>query len=191
MAKYKLVVSGWEIEASAQSLTAEQYEQINNHKEENDISTFHDMMEEIENIVEGYSRFDGNVFNFSGAIAYGDDTYLSVTNEDGEEVLSFVLDEIDFDDSENKDYNADPESTGHGCIIFSCDENKGTMYECEFDSEEEPQMEDFSFTQNYINTPEREFEVVEDFFFKGQKLEKNRDCWDTRGKTSETNIYTT
>lgn len=189
MAKYKLIVSGWEIESSAHSISEEQYQKIVTYKDENDISTFHDMAFEFENFVDGYFRFNGNIFNFSGALAYEDDTYLSVVNEEGDEILNFVLGDINFDDSENEAYDADPENIDQECIIFACDENKGVIYQCEFESEDEPQIEDFTFSQNYINTPEREFDVVDDFFYKGQKLEKDFDCTDTSGKSSDTDIY--
>lgn len=189
MAKYKLVVSGWEIETSAHHITLEQYEKINNHKEKNEISTFHDMAFDFEDFIDGYYRYHGNLFNFSGAFAYDEQTYLGIVNESGEEIFGFVLGDINHVNSENGVYDAYPENTGHDCIIFAIDENKGYLYECEFESEEEPKIEDFTYSINYIDTPEREIDIIEDFYFKGQKLEKDFDRCDTSGKSSETDIY--
>lgn len=191
MAKYKLVVSGWEAEASAHAISHEQYDKIKKHKEDNGIHSFHDMMEEIENIVRDYSRFNGNLFSFSGAIAYEDETFLNVEDENGKVVLSFVLGDIDFVELENEPYGASLESLGNEYVIFALDENEGTLYQCEFESDEEPKIEDFTYSESYIDGPDTEMEVVEDFYFKGNKLEKDFDICDTSGKYSKTDIYLT
>ena len=195
MAKYKLILSGWELEASAHSITQEEYEEILLSKEENDYETFHDMMDELEYILEDYFRWDTNHFTISCAFLYENDTYFSVLDENDVEVLSFKLCDINhdsekFEEVEREEYDADPETCGHDYILFASDSNKGQIYGCEFESDEIPKIEDFDYLDNYINTPEGEIDILEEVYFKGEKLEKNFDYTDTRGKSSETDIFT-
>lgn len=195
MAKYKLIISGWELEASAHSITQDEYEEILSSKEENGYETFHDMMDELEYILEDYFRWDGNIFSVSFPFLYENDTYFSVLDENGGKVLSFKLVDINhdsekFESVEREEYDSDPETCGHDYVIFARDSSKGQIYCCEFESDEVPKIEDFDYLDNYINTPEGEMEILEEIYFKGQKLEKNFDESDTSGKSSETDIFT-
>lgn len=194
MAKYKIILSGWEIEASAHSISQQDYEKIISYKEDNGIDTFHEMMDEFENLVEGYYRYDGNIFTVSRPFHYDDNTFFKVLDENDEEVLSFTLGEINhdydkFDDLGIESYNADPEFSEHEYIIFACDENKGQIFGCDFESEDIPKIEDFDYSTTCIGTPEGEYDVLEDIYFKDQKLEKDFNYCDTRGKSSETHIF--
>lgn len=194
MAKYKLILSGWELEASAHSITKEEYLEIISCKEENDYNTYHDMLDELETILEDYFRWDGNIFTISCPFLYENDTYFSVLDENDVEVLSFKLCDINhdsekFEEVEREEYDADPETCGHDYILFASDSNKGQIYGCEFESDEIPKIEDFDYLDNYINTPEGEIDILEEVYFKGEKLEKNFDYTDTRGKSSETDIF--
>lgn len=195
MAKYKLILSGWEIEASAHSITEEEHSKILAYKEENDIEDLHQMYDELENLVDGYYRYDGNIFTVTRPFHYDDNTYFLVMDENDQEVLSFTLGEINhdsdkFEDLEIESYNADPQFSEHKIIIFACDESKGQLFGCEFESDELPKIEDFEYTTTYINTPDGEMDLIEDIYFKDQKMEKDFNYCDTRGKSSETSIFT-
>jgi hypothetical protein len=194
MAKYKLIVSGWEIETSAHSISEQEYEKIVSFKEDNNISTFHEMMDELENLVEGYYRYSGNIFNKTCLLSYENDTYFEVLDENDNEVLSFKLTDIDhdsekFEEMERETYNADPEYSEHNYIIFASDSSKGVLFGADFESDELPKIEDFDYLDNYIGTPEGDIDYIEDIYFKGEKLEKNYDFADSSGKSSETDIF--
>ena len=202
MAKYKLNVYGWEVEALGHSLTNEQVERIQELMEENGYDELWECRFDLEDegIIE--DLYDPNLFHISKALDNGA-TWFRVYDENEENVvLEFEPKDMgdyydligDDDVIEEKypyeGYLAIPEDMeGVDNILFIADENKGGIVQFEFESDEVPTAKDFCFLNGDIGTPEGDWDFISKYFFKGQLLEEH-DYLDNSGKSATVEIYT-
>lgn len=200
MAKYKVEFYGWEMEAQGFALTNEQVEDIRELMDENGVDELWEIRSEMEDL--GIDIWDaGDLFDLSKPL-YNDTFWGQVIDESGNVVLK--IEYTDFgdlydnigDDNEIEDkypyenYVALPEFLDDtDNVLFVVDENKGGLFECSFESDEEPKASDFSLMGGTIETPEAEWDFVSRIFFKDQELEIE-DYLDNNGKAATVEIYT-
>ena len=175
MAKYKVELYGWELEANCFSLNERQTTIMDEYIEENGGDCLSKMGFDIEEMLD-IDMFDSDVFNISKPFYYDNMTFI-VFDENDEEVIQFNTSEISFlEDILGNDY-VDTE-----CIIAMPDilkknlllithESKGGIYYFYVESNETPKPEDFSVMGNVIETPDGEYDIVEDVYYKGNKIE--------------------
>jgi len=145
MAKYKLEVYGWEMEATAHTLTNEQVERIKELMEEKGYNELWECRWDLEEEGIVNDIHDGDLFHISKALNNGN-VYFRVLNEKDEVILEFeekdlgdYYDLIGDDDfiEENYPYEgylAIPEDMGNvDNILFTADENKGGIVEFLFE----------------------------------------------------------
>ena len=202
MAKYKLNVYGWEMEAVGHTLTNEQVQSIKDLMEENGYDELWECRFDLEDegIIE--DLYNPNLFHISKALDNGA-TWFRVYDENEENlVLEFEPKDMgDYYDLIGDDdviaekypyegYLAIPEDMeGVDNILFIADENKGGIVQFEFESDEVPTSKDFCFLNGDIGTPEGDWDFVSKYFYKGQLLEVY-DHLDNTGKASTVEIYT-
>ena len=202
MAKYKLNVYGWEMEAVGHTLTNEQVQSIKDLMEENGYESVSECIFELED--EGIldDLYSPDLFHISRALDNGR-LWFQVYDENEENVvLEFepkdmgdYYDLIGDDDfiEENYPYEgylAIPEDMdGVENILFVAHENKGGVVQLEFESDEVPTAKDFCFLSGDVGTPEGDWDFVSKYFYKGQLLEVY-DHLDNTGKSSTAEIYT-
>ena len=202
MAKYKLNVYGWEMEAVGHTLTNEQVQSIKDLMEENGYESVSECIFELED--EGIldDLYSPDLFHISRALDNGR-LWFQVYDENEENVvLEFepkdmgdYYDLIGDDDfiEENYPYEgylAIPEDMdGVENILFVAHENKGGVVQLEFESDEVPTAKDFCFLSGDVGTPEGDWDFVSKYFYKGQLLEVY-DHLDNTGKASTAEIYT-
>ncbi len=126
MAKYQLKVYGWELNASAQSLTDQQVQDIQEYQEENEYEDLSEMAWELETIVEGYEPFNTNMWVLNKP-SDNDGLSFIIADENGEEISTFKLDEMtdhyEIDENyESIDYHGYP-SEGENENVWSNDEH--------------------------------------------------------------------
>jgi hypothetical protein len=200
MAKYKLKVYGWEMEAVAHSISDEQVERIQELMYENEYEDLSETRWELEDegILEDF--YNPDLFHMSAPMDNGSTTF-EVEDESGNVVLSFTDKEVG-DIYENvgddtvidekypyQSYLAIPEDMdGVDNILISFDENKGGIYEMEFESDETPTSKDFSYQSGSVDTPDGDWDYIARIFFKDQLLEVSEHL-DNRGKSSTMEIY--
>lgn len=200
MKKYKLEVYGWEMEAVGHSLTNEQVEQI---KETLDVNEYDELIEarwdfEDDGILD--DMYNPDLFHMSAPMDNGS-TFFVVKDEEGNEVLTFedkdcgdIYDNVGDDDVIETNYPyvsylAIPEDMdGVENVLIVVDENKGGIYEMEFESEEVPTAKDFSYQSGSVDTPEGDWDFISRIFFKDKQLEIY-DHLDNRGKASTAQIF--
>ena len=194
MANYKLIVHGWELNASAQSITDQQVQELNEYQEENGQDDLSEMAWELETVIEGYEPFSTNMWVIDVPM---DNDRLSfiLENEEGEEVTTFNLDDMtdhyEIDENyEGQSKNAYPEEGAEENILLFLEENKGVVYGFNFESEEVPTAKDFSYVRGSIDTPDGDWDFVDKVFFKGKELEVDFDFQDTRGKALTVQLWT-
>lgn len=194
MAKYQLKVVGWELNASAHSLTNEQVEDIRNYQDENGYDDLNEMAFELETVVDGYEPFSTNMWVLDKAMD-NDALLFVVTDEDDTEVCRFELNEMTDhyeieDNYESTDYQGYPVEGEEENILLFLEEGKGLVYGFNFESDETPKPEDFSYIPGTIGTPEQDWDIIDKIFFKGNELEIDYDFQSTVGKALTVEIWT-
>jgi hypothetical protein len=200
MANYKLQVYGWEMEAIAHSISDEQVERIQELMEENEYDELGEVRSELEDegIIEDI--YNPDLFHMSGPMDNGM-THFVVLDELGNEVLKFedkecgdIYENVGDDDviETNYPYQSylaipeDMDNVENVFIIF--EENKGGIWEMEFESDETPTPNDFSYQSGSVDTPDGDWDFISKIFFKNRLLEVT-DHLDNRGKGATVEIY--
>ncbi len=194
MGKYQLKVYGWELNASAQSLTDQQVEDIKQYQEENGYDDLSEMAWDLETVVDGYEPFSTNMWVIDVPM---DNDRLSfiLEDENGQEVSTFNLDGMTdhyeiVEDYDSRNLNGYPTEGGEENILLFLEENKGIVYGFNFESEEVPTAKDFSYIRGSIETPDGDWDYMDKLFFKGQELEISYDEQWTRGKALTVELWT-
>jgi len=194
MKKYQLKVYGWELNASAHSLTEQEVRDVENYQGENGYDDLSELGWELESVIEGYEPFSTNMWVITKPFCNEKLTF-TITDEDGEEVTKFSLDDItnhsDIDENlEGEVYQGYPVENKNENILLFLEENKGLVCGFNFESEEIPTSKDFSYLVGLIDTPDGDWNLVDKMFFKGIELEENFDYQDTTGKALTVQLWT-
>lgn len=193
MAKYKLNCYGWSLEAIGKSLTDEQVKKIEDLMKKAGYEELWEVRYDLEELLD-IDIWDGELFHVSKAFDNGT-MYFTVEDDMEKQVLSFDIDqtgELDENYYEENDYNgydSFPNETEPRNVYLSVDENKGGLYYMEFESEEIPKPEDFTYTTGSIETPNGDWDFIDKIFYKGEELEVV-DWLDNSGKSSTLEIFT-
>jgi hypothetical protein len=194
--KYTLKTYGWEMDVVAKSLTDEQVSDIKNLMEENGYDDLWMARFDLESEL-GIDIWDGDLFRLGKAFDNGTMSCV-IHDEEGKELLMFEIKEIkhigdiedDYYEKNGYDvYNAYPSEDGPKNVYLSVDENKGGLYQMEFESDEVPTKEDFTYSVGNIETPDGDWDFISKIFFKGKELEIVE--WlDNSDKAATVEIYT-
>jgi len=202
MAKYRLEVYGWEMEAIGHSITDEQVDQIVDLMDENEYDELWECRNNGDLEEEGIipDIYNPDLFHVSRGLDNGT-TFYVVKDENDETVVEFdhkdlgdPYDLLGDDDVIEKNYPYEgylciPEMMeGVDNILFIADENKGGIASFEFESDEVPTAKDFCILNGDIGTPDGDWDFISKYFFRGQLLEY-WDGLDNRGKSSTVEIY--
>lgn len=193
MAKYKLNCYGWSLEAIGKSLTDEQVKKIEDLIKKAGYEELWEVRYDLEELLD-IDIWDGDLFHVSKAFDNGT-MYFTVEDDMEKQVLSFDIDqtgELDenyYEENDYVGYDSFPNETEPRNVYLSVDENKGGLYYMEFDSEEIPKPEDFTYTTGSIETPNGDWDFIDKIFYKGEELEVV-DWLDNSGKSSTLEIFT-
>jgi hypothetical protein len=193
MAKYKLNCYGWSLEAIGKSLTDEQVKKIEDLMKKAGYEELWEVRYDLEELLD-IDIWDGDLFHVSKAFDNGT-MYFTVEDDMEKQVLSFDIDqtgELDenyYEENDYVGYDSFPNETEPRNVYLSVDENKGGLYYMEFDSEEIPKPEDFTYTTGSIETPNGDWDFIDKIFYKGEELEIV-DWLDNSGKSSTLEIFT-
>ena len=197
MAKYTLNTYGWSFEAICKTLTDEQVQLIRNKMDEEGFTELHEIRFDLDALLD-LDFWDGEVFHRTEA--FDNDTItFQVVDEEGTKVLEFGINETvdlyetieDFDDKyKYRSYNAIPEyNIPPTNLYLSVDENKGGIFTFTFESDTVPVASDFTYSSGSIDTPDGDYDFIDQVFFKGQPL-VIEDYIDNWGKSSSCMIFT-
>ena len=190
MKNYTIELYGWTLDAKAKSINLEEVEQINNLKNDAGAETLIQIKFDIEDTI--VSDDNWNILRVSKPFWYLDKTIFVVKDSQNIEVnrfeLSSVIHHEEFGTSESgEDYVIIP-GVEFDHILFSVDELKGGICVYQIESNEIPQVTDFSVLDGSIEGPDSEWEFIDSLFFKGNKLEITS-YLDSDRKSSEIVIY--
>ena len=194
--KYTLNCYGWQMEAIGKSLTDEQVLKIKEFMTENGYENLWEARFELDGLLD-IDIWYGELFHLSKAFDNGV-MHFVIKDEEGKEVLKFdiqdilALDEV-IDDyythNSLEEYDAFPNKNGNNNVLLMVDENKGGLYYMNFESDDVPTAEDFTFMTGSIVTPEGDYDYIDKIFFKTVELEIE-DYLDNSGKASTVEIFT-
>ena len=193
MAKYKLNCYGWSLEAIGKSLTDEQVKKIEDLMKKAGYEELWEVRYDLEKLLD-IDIWDGDLFHVSKAFDNGT-MYFTVEDDMEKQVLSFDIDqtgELDenyYEENDYVGYDSFPNETEPRNVYLSVDENKGGLYYMDFESEEIPKAEDFTYTTGSIETPNGDWDFIDKIFYKGEELEVV-DWLDNSGKSSTLEIFT-
>jgi len=198
MKKYKLLVNGWELNASGHELTDEEVQKLKDIQDEREIDDLSELGFELEEILDDYYAYSTNMWVIDKPMNItGLNFVLVEVDESGDEkvVLEFpyneMKDHMEIDeDTELTTLNGYPFEEGQKNILLFFEENKGTVCGYNFESEEEPKSSDFSMVSGSIETPDGDWDYMDKLFFKGQELEISYDEQWTRGKALTVELWT-
>lgn len=200
MAKYKLEMYGWEVEATGHSITDEQVKSIQDLIKTKGVDNLWEVRFDLED--EGIidDLYSPDLYHVSRGLDNGG-LHFVVSDENNKEVLTFNGEDMGdiyetlgdaADDIPYEGYLAIP---GEGDkkdvdnIFATFDENKGGVAEFEsFESDTLPTPKDFCYLSGDIGTPDGDWDFVSKVYFKGKELEVY-DHLDNRGKSSTVEIY--
>lgn len=197
MAKYTLNTYGWSFEAICKTLTDEQIQLIRDKMDEEGFTELHEIRFLLGELLD-LDFWDGEVFHKTEAFDNGT-MHFEVADEEENKVLQFDIDKTadlyetieDFDDKyKYRSYNAIPEyHIPPTNLYLSVDENKGGIFTFTFESETVPVASDFTYSSGSVETPDGDYDFIDQVFFKGQPLEIE-DYLDNTGKASSVMIFT-
>ena len=197
MAKYTLNTYGWSFEAICKTLTDEQVQLIKDKMEEEGFTELHEIRFDLDELLD-LDFWDGEVFHKTEAFDNGTMTF-QVIDEEGNKVSEFGIGETadlydtieDFDvKDEYRSYNAIPEyNIPPTNLYLSVDENKGGIFTFSLESDTVPVASDFTYSSGSVDTPEGDYDFINQIFFKGQPLDIE-DYIDNWGKSSSCMIFT-
>ena len=190
MKNYTIELYGWTLDAKAKSINLEQVELINTLKNDAGAQELSQIKFDIEDTIVSDDTWD--ILRVSKPFWYLDKTIFVVKDDQNTEVnrfeLSSVIHHEEFGTSETGEGYVIIPSEEFEHILFSVDELKGGICVYQIESNEVPQVADFSVLDGYIEGLDSEWEFIDSLYYKGSKLEitsyLDSDC-----KSSEVVIY--
>lgn len=177
METYIVKVYGWEISANAFNLTKEQSNIIEEKIDSGEYYSLNQMIFELEDLLD-IDIYNGDICSLSKPFYYPEKTTILVLDKNGDEVGNFDLMDIQYveDIVDNFDYDSVqsfqilPDKKFMKDILFILEENKGGIVQFSIESDTIPNIDDFSISVGTIEVPENEYDFIDNFFFKGEKL---------------------
>ena len=190
MNNYTIELYGWTLDAKAKSINLEQVEQINTLKNNAGAEELSQIKFDIEDTIVPDDTWD--ILRVSKPFWYLDKTIFVVKDSQNIEVnrfeLSSVIHHEEFGTSESGEGYVIIPGVEFDHILFSVDELKGGICVYQIESNEIPQVTDFSVLDGSIAVSYTHLTLIDSLFFKGNKLEitsyLDSDC-----KSSEVVIY--
>ena len=190
MKSYTIELYGWTLDAKAKSINLEQVELINTLKNDTGAQELSQIKFDIEDTIVSDDTWD--ILHVSKPFWYLDKTIFVVKDDQNTEVNRFELSSVvhheEFGTSETGEGYVIIPSEEFEHILFSVDELKGGICVYQIQSNEVPQVTDFSVLDGYIEGLDSEWEFIDSLYYKGSKLEitsyLDSDC-----KSSEVIIY--
>lgn len=177
MSLYEIIFYGSGIDVMASSVTETQVKHIQKFLKIKGYDTIAAAQKELKYINVDTQKAD--ILNFYKML-YSDEVTVQVFDFDFDEILKFNLKDMsaakdvipDFDEKYNNspfiltDYKRENEG-----ILLSVDERKTRFPYRVFESDEVPTIEDFTYSVNYLKSPDNTWTYVNRVFFKGQILD--------------------
>jgi hypothetical protein len=181
------------LEAIGKSLTDEQVKKIEDLMKKAGYEELWEVRHDLDELLD-IEIWDGDLFHVSKAFDNGT-MYFTVEDDMEKEVLAFDIDETGeldenyYEENNYVGYDAFPKEDEPRNVYLSVDENKGGLYYMEFETDEVPSPNDFTYTTGSIETPNGDWDFIDKVFYKGEELEIV-DWLDNSGKSSTLEIFT-
>ena len=191
MSKYIIKTYGWSFEAIGITLTDEHVKLVKQKMEDEGYDELHELRFELDELLD-IDIWDGDLFHITKPF----DNYklqFQIKDEFDNTVKEFLITDTSnpndvYDNPVHTNIIAFPTVDGSKNILFTVDENKGGIFEFEIESDEIPNEKDFSYIYGSIETPNGDWDFIDNVFYKNE-LCKVVEYLDNTGKSSTINIY--
>jgi hypothetical protein len=192
MSKYIVKTYGWSFEAIGITLTDEQVKLVKQKMEDEGYDELHELRFELDELLD-IDIWDGDLFHITKPF----DNYklqFEIEDESGNTVKEFLITDTSnpndvYDNPVYTNIIAFPTVEGPKNIFFTVDENKGGIFEFEIESDEIPNEKDFSYIYGSIETPNGDWDFIDDILYKNE-ICNVIEYLDNTGKSSTTEIFT-
>ena len=183
--KFILKTYGWSAEFIGNSLSKTNVSLINKLLDDRGVEDISEIRFDLDDL-EDFNIWDGDILHTLKPL--DNHTLLfEVFDESENSIIEFGIEDIlENKDIETDDYEVFPSKTNS--VYLSIDEFKGGIFSFEFESDEKPQMGDFTFSRSSILTPNGEWGIIDKIFFNHQEIQV-WDYLDAFGKSSLVEVY--
>ena len=184
---YRLELYGWQMWFQQKELEQSEIDKIEAYLNSNNA-----VLEDCWWDIEGEFGLDVFDLEFVKPFWY-DDTLFKLYNQADELVrefhLSQITDHFEFDENaEGSCIGVMPEFSKKSGYLMKIEETKGGIAVFHFDSDTPPLPTDFSALVGMIETPDLDYEYLENLYFKGNLMEET-DALDSVGKAMTVKLY--
>jgi hypothetical protein len=184
--KYYLKVYGRELEASSHFLNDSQVDKVKKMMVAEGYNKFIDCLERIEELL-NWNKFSSNMFYITKPELQGLKFELYENNHI---IKEFTSSDIKIKDRrQERIYYTIPQIDWHNNILVQIEINRGPLYIIEFDSDYQPDIENFLFEVVSFETHNELYDIVENVFYNGIKLQTS-ELLDKKSYTSSLKIWT-
>ena len=169
--EYRVKVYGREITSSANSLTDDEVDTIYEYMDEMEIDDINTIGDNIEDVL-GNDYTHRELWSVSKPLDYETKTNFTVFTPEGVEILNFDVSDLeDVDDiyNDSNNFTGFPNDINENVLVLF-EEKKGFIHEFNIISNDEPKISDFTYTLSTIETPESEWDLIQEVQFKGIDL---------------------
>lgn len=183
--KYLLNTYGWNADFIGKTLSDREVKFINRFMEENGIDDVGEIRFDLDEL-ETFDVWDGDVLHMTKP--FDNETMLfEVLDENGLLILEFGIEDIVKNENvESDDYEVFPSE--NSSVYFSVDEFKGGIFSYEFESDDVPKSDDFTYLKSSVLTPDVEWGIIDKIYYQSNELEV-LDHLDCMGKSATVKIY--
>jgi len=190
---YKLLIYGFELNATCHVLTDEQASKINAIKQDLPGNDLKYLGYDIEQQLDDFYLFQHEKWSVSRPLI-NDVLSFSLQGESGSDIIEFSLE--DMTDPFDIDHNCKPEkhiitpkkSKENALLFFEL--NKGNVCYYQLTADTAPAPENFSYIKGKIQTPDGYYEYLDKVLYKGRELEISFDEQEVRGKSTFMDLWT-
>lgn len=174
--EYRVKVYGREVISSAYSLTDDEVDTIYDYMDDMEIQDINTVGDNIGDVL-GIDYTHREIWSASKPLDYETKTNFTVFNPEGVEILNFDVSELeDVDDiyNDSNNYTGFPDDLNENILVLF-EEKKGFIHEFNIISNDEPKISDFTYTISSIETPESEWDLIQEVQFNGIDLTPSYD----------------
>jgi hypothetical protein len=190
---YKLLIYGFELNATCHVLTDEQASKINAIKQDLPEADLKYLGYGIEQQLDDFYLFQHEKWSVSRPLI-NDVLSFSLQSESGSDIIEFSLEEMTdpFDIDHNcklEKHIITPKKSKENVLLFF-ELNKGNVCSYLLTADAVPIPENFSCVKGKIQTPHGYYEYVDKVLFKGKELEISFEEQEVRGKSTFMDLWT-
>jgi len=184
---FRLIVSGFELNATCHILTDEQARRAIDIQQTHPEGTLSSIGYEIEQILAGFYLFQDNIWSISRPLINNSLSFRLV-DHNGKSIETFSMKEmtnrLDIDHTLKSEKRVILPNKSKQNMLLYYEENKGDVCAFKISASDIPTPKEFNYLKGKMQTPDGFFEYIAGVFYNDEELLISYDDQDVAGKTS-------